>query len=193
MRRWLDGSLTWDAGNWEKGGLTVLAKKTEHHGGEHAVPIVPICPELRSILADAFEPAEPGSTLVVPSAARATANLRTHLERIITKAGHTPWPRLLLDLRASCEIDWVEKSAQDGTERHETTEPAATTRVTVGFSRDRPPGGRAGSTQTRAMDGPAGVNQRQEAANNLRLAREIQGAAQPATHDATHFRPIGSS
>jgi hypothetical protein len=74
-----------------------------------AVRIVPICPELRAILADAFERAEPGSTLVVPSAARATVNLRTHLERIIAKAGHKPWPRLLQNLRASCETDWVEK------------------------------------------------------------------------------------
>jgi integrase len=103
------GSLTWDAINWEKGALTVLAKKTEHHGGDHAVRIVPICPELRAILADAFELAEPGATLVVPSAARASVNLRTHLERIITKAGHKPWPRLLQNLRASCETDWVEK------------------------------------------------------------------------------------
>ena len=45
----------------------------------------------------------------MPSAARASVNLRTHLERIITKAGHTPWPRLLQNLRASCETDWVEK------------------------------------------------------------------------------------
>jgi len=103
------GSLTWDAINWEKGGLTVLAKKTEHHGADHAVRIVPICPELRVILADAFEQAEPGAILVVPSAARASVNFRTHLERIITKAGHKPWPRLLQNLRASCEIDWVER------------------------------------------------------------------------------------
>jgi len=103
------GSLTWDAINWEKGGLTVLAKKTEHHGADHAVRIVPICPELRVILADAFEQAEPGAILVVPSAARASVNFRTHLERIITKAGHKPWPRLLQNLRASCETDWVER------------------------------------------------------------------------------------
>jgi integrase len=103
------GSLTWGSINWEKGRLTVLAKKTEHHGGDHAVRIVPICPELRAILADAFEQAEVGETLVVPSAARASVNLRTHLERIITKAGHKPWPRLLQNLRASCETDWVEK------------------------------------------------------------------------------------
>jgi hypothetical protein len=38
---------------------------------------------------------------------RASVNLRAHLERIITKAGYTPWPRLLQNLRASCETDWV--------------------------------------------------------------------------------------
>jgi hypothetical protein len=94
------------AGRREAG---MLAKKMEHHGGDHAVRIVPICPELRAIFADAFDRVEPGATFVVPSAARASVNLRTHLERIITKAGHTPWPRLLQNLRASCETDWVEK------------------------------------------------------------------------------------
>jgi hypothetical protein len=36
-------------------------------------------------------------------------NLRTHLERIIAKAGHEVWPRLLQNLRASCATDWVER------------------------------------------------------------------------------------
>jgi len=141
----------------------VLAKKTEHHGGDHAVRVVPICPELRAILADAFERAEPGATLVVPMAARKGVNLRTHLERIIRKAGHEPWPRLLQNLRASCETDWVEKYPSHVVAKwlghspkvaaqhylmsrehhfqdvvrgpHETTEPAATTRAAAGSSR----------------------------------------------------------
>ena len=103
------GALTWGDINWEKGRLTVLAKKTEHHGGEHAVRVVPVCPELRTILADAFEQAEAGATLIVPMAARKSVNLRTHMERIIAKAGHQPWPRLFQNLRASCETDWVER------------------------------------------------------------------------------------
>ena len=89
--------------------MTVLAKKTEHHEGEHAVRVVPICPELRTILADAFEQAEAGATLIVPMAARKSVSLRTHQERIIAKAGHEPWPRLFQNLRASCETDWVER------------------------------------------------------------------------------------
>lgn len=103
------GALTWDHINWEKGRLMVLAPKTEHHGGEHAVRVVPICPELRAILAEAFDRAEPGATLVVPMAARPGVNFSTHLRRIILKAGHKPWDRLLQNLRASCETDWVER------------------------------------------------------------------------------------
>lgn len=49
------GELTWGDINWAKGRLTVRAKKTEHHGGDHAARVVPISPELRVILADAFE------------------------------------------------------------------------------------------------------------------------------------------
>ena len=33
------------------------------------------------------------------------ANLRTHLERIIVRAGHKVWPRLFPNLRASCATD----------------------------------------------------------------------------------------
>jgi len=103
------GELTWGDINWEKGRLTVRAKKTEHHGGDHAVRVVPISPELRVILADGFEQAEPGAMEVVSMASRKGVNLRTHLERIIAKAGHEVWPRLFQNLRASCETDWVER------------------------------------------------------------------------------------
>ena len=101
--------MTWDHINWEKGRLMVLAPKTEHHGGEHAVRVVPMCPELRAILAEAFDHADPGATLVVPMAARPGANFSTQLRRIVLKAGHKPWNRLLQNLRASCETDWVER------------------------------------------------------------------------------------
>jgi hypothetical protein len=53
--------------------------------------------------------AEPGAALVVPMVWSTSLNLRTELERIITRAGHEKWPRLFQNLRASCETDWVEK------------------------------------------------------------------------------------
>jgi len=103
------GAVTWADINWEKGRLTVRAKKTEHHGGEHAVRVVPLCPELRAILGEAFDAAAPGTTWVAPMAARKDVNLGTHLRRIVEKAGREAWPRLFQNLRASCATDWVEK------------------------------------------------------------------------------------
>ena len=103
------GGLTWADVNWAKGRLTVRAAKTEHHGADHAVRVVPICPELRALLVEAFEAAEPGATTIVPMAARQRVNLGTYLKRIILKAGHKPWPRIFQNLRASCATDWVER------------------------------------------------------------------------------------
>lgn len=146
----------------------------------------------------------------------AAITLRTHLERIVAKAGHEVWPRLFRNLRASCATDWVERypshvvakwlghspkvaaqhylmsrdhhfedvvsggaklshgtaaggpdgvvacdakcdaiatpqaSAPDEARPHETTEPAATTRVAAGSSeitpipKNRPPAGGRG-------------------------------------------------
>ncbi len=42
-------------------------------------------------------------------ASRKGVNLRTQLDRVIIKAGHEVWPRLLQNLRASCATDWVER------------------------------------------------------------------------------------
>jgi integrase len=103
------GELAWGDMNWAKGRLTVRAMKTEHHGGDHSVRVVPISPELREILADAFEQAEPGAKEIAPMATRKGVNLRMHLERFIAKAGHEVWPRLFQNLRASCATDWVER------------------------------------------------------------------------------------
>ena len=105
------GSLTWGDVNWEKGRLVVRSPKTEHHGGEHAVRVVPIVPDLRAILDDAFHRPDADPLFVVPMAAQrgARANLRTTLEKVILRAGCKPWPRLIQNLRSSCVTDWVQR------------------------------------------------------------------------------------
>lgn len=100
--------LKWGDVNWERGRLTVRSPKTAGHDG-HAVRVVPIAPELRPILQDLFDGAEPGTEAVVPRLRDAGVNLRTGFERIIAKAGVKPWPRLFHNLRASCATDWVER------------------------------------------------------------------------------------
>lgn len=104
------GGLTWGNVDWDHGRLTVRSPKTEHHGHDHAVRFVPISPRLRAILADGFDAAPSGESLVVPMAASTGANLRTMFERIIVRAGCKPWPRLFQNLRASCETDWATRS-----------------------------------------------------------------------------------
>ncbi len=99
--------LTWANIDWLHGRLTVRSPKTDGHEG-HAVRLVPIAPELRAILQDLFDRAEPGTEAVVPRLRSAGMNLRTGFERIITKAGVKPWPRLFHNMRASCATDWVE-------------------------------------------------------------------------------------
>lgn len=93
---------------WDTGRLTVRSPKTARHDG-HAVRLVPICPELRSILAEAYEQAAAGDKLILPRALTGASNLRTTFTKIITRAGHKPWPRLFQNLRASCATDWVER------------------------------------------------------------------------------------
>lgn len=101
-------ALRWGDVNWERGRMMVRSPKTAGHEG-HAVRVVPIAPELRPILQDLFDGAEPGTEAVVPRLRDPGMNLRTTFGKIIAKAGVKPWPRLFHNLRASCATDWVER------------------------------------------------------------------------------------
>jgi len=79
--------------------MTVRSKKTEHHEGK-ASREVPIFSELRPFLEEAWEQAEVGQEYVI-TRYRGNANLRTQLQKIIKRAGVTPWPKLWQNLRAS--------------------------------------------------------------------------------------------
>ncbi len=92
--------LTWADLNWDKGTLLVHSPKTEHHEGQ-ASRLVPLFPMLRNILLEAFEKAEPGATWIITRYRDSNANLRQHFERIILRAGLTPWPKPWHNMRAS--------------------------------------------------------------------------------------------
>jgi integrase len=95
--------LKWTDVNWETGRFTVRAPKTERHAG-HQTRIVPLFPELRAVLMEAFEAAEPGAVYVLPWR-DTTINLRKGLMTIIRRAGLEPWPKLYQNLRASRETE----------------------------------------------------------------------------------------
>src|SRR5207244_4889391 len=66
---------------------------------------VPLFPELRTILAEAFELAPDGAVHVITRYRDTNANLRTQLMRIIRRAGLKPWPKLFHNLRATLETE----------------------------------------------------------------------------------------
>ncbi len=77
--------LRWADVDWSGGRITVHASKTEHHEGK-ATRVIPIFPELRPHLEAVWEQAESGSEYVITRYRDPGQNLRTQLERIISKA-----------------------------------------------------------------------------------------------------------
>jgi integrase len=98
-------ALRWADVDWEQGRFTVRSSKTEHHAGK-ASRVVPIFPELRPYLEECFDPE---AVHVITRYRLSNANLRTHLCRIIAKAGLEPWPKLFNALRSTRETELEEE------------------------------------------------------------------------------------
>ena len=96
-------ALTWADVDWEQGRITVTSAKTKKQG--KAYRVIPLFPELRPLLEQAFEEAEEGALYVITKYRQRNANLRTQFERILKRAGIDPWERLFQNLRASCETE----------------------------------------------------------------------------------------
>lgn len=97
-------TLTWPDVDWERNRFRVASSKTEHLDGG-GVRWVPIFPELRPYLEEAFELAPEGALYVVNRYRDTNNNLRTQLQRIIRRASLKPWPKLFHNLRASRETE----------------------------------------------------------------------------------------
>jgi hypothetical protein len=103
-------SLRWRDIYWDRKQMLVTAPKTEHHEGG-ASRLIPIFPEVRMCLDEAWEQAEEGAEFVIskhrPKSIRNTAgnwegaNLRTTFSRLTKRAGLTLWPRVFQNLRST--------------------------------------------------------------------------------------------
>ena len=112
-------SLEWRHVNFETERIQVPSPKTEGYGGK-ASREIPLFKELRPFLEEAFELAAPGQTHVVGGNHLAkglgvygwvSCNLRTHLLRLLKRAGLEKWPRLFHNMRASFETELLEQFA----------------------------------------------------------------------------------
>ena len=97
-------ALKWGDVDWDRGTIRVTCPKLAHFDGK-GVRVIPLFPELRAHLLDLFGQAEPGTEYVISRHRLGSANLRTQFERILARAGITPWPRLFHNLRASRETE----------------------------------------------------------------------------------------
>jgi len=107
-------SLKWDHVDWEAGRMHVPEPKVEHHPGR-GIRSVPLFPELRDILNQAWANAPDGAVYVVDKPAYReaangpdgwrNANLRTQFHKTLKRAGVQPWARLFHSLRASRQTE----------------------------------------------------------------------------------------
>lgn len=99
--------LKWADVDWEHNRICVHSPKTEHHpGGESR--LIPLFPELRPYLLEAFEQAAEGSEFVISQYRDAKKNFRTRMERIVKRAGLKPWVKLFQNLRSTRETELAE-------------------------------------------------------------------------------------
>ena len=102
-------NLTWKDVLWDKERVRITSPKTEHHEGR-GERWIPLFPELRPFLEEAFDAAPEGAVHVVGEAYRGgDINLRTALHRAIRRAGLKAWPKLFVNLRSSRETELVER------------------------------------------------------------------------------------
>ncbi len=110
-------SLRWQDINWAEERIVVSSPKTEHHPGKES-RVIPLFPELKSVLGEVLEVAPDGAVYVVDERMRKSSqgksgwrncNLRTHFKRIIILAGLKPWERLFHNLRSSRQTELAER------------------------------------------------------------------------------------
>lgn len=74
-----------------------------------ATRIVPLFPEFRALLPSVLAETPEGVEHVTHRHRLGAVNLRTQSQRILTRAGIAPWPRLFQNLRASRESELMKE------------------------------------------------------------------------------------
>ncbi|MCE9607586.1 MAG: site-specific integrase [Planctomycetia bacterium] len=100
-------SLRWADVDWANSRVRVRSPKTEHIEGKES-RMIPLFPELRPFLQEAWEQAAPKAEFVVMSYRSIKQNLGTQFKRIIERAGLEPWPKLFQNLRSTRETELME-------------------------------------------------------------------------------------
>ena len=100
--------LKWSDIHWDAERFTVTSPKTKRYG--KASRVVPIFPELRPFIDEAFSMADEGENWVVPMlSGDADRNLGTTFRKIIGRAGVEVWPKPFQNCRSSRQTELEQK------------------------------------------------------------------------------------
>ena len=97
-------ALKWDDILWDQNKISITVPKLAHLNG-HGSRVIPLFPEVRAVLEEAFELAGEGAAYVITRYRRSNTNLRSQLLRIIKRAGLEPWPKLFQNLRSTRQTE----------------------------------------------------------------------------------------
>jgi integrase len=104
-------ALRWGDVLWDRDRMNVANIKTRRKTGE-AFRVVPLFPELRPYLEDAFAVAAPGQVFVITRWRKRRCSMRKMLQQIAHRAGVKWWPKPFVNMRASCATDLVQRYPQ---------------------------------------------------------------------------------
>jgi integrase len=99
--------FTWSDILWDQKRIRIRDAKRSRPG-KPVIRIVPMFPELRPVLAEAYEKRHDDSIYVCPRARGGRSNLRTQMHRIIKRAGLIPWQRTFQNMRSTRETELAE-------------------------------------------------------------------------------------
>ena len=101
-------ALTWGDVDFEHSRIRIPSPKTAHIPGKDC-RFIPLFPELRRPLLDVFEQTQSGESRVITRYHGGSAcNLRTHMTRIVRRAGLQMWPKPFHNMRASRQTELAE-------------------------------------------------------------------------------------
>ena len=101
-------ALRWGDVLWDRDRMQVPNVKTRRKTGE-AFRVVPLFPELRPYLEDAFAVAAPGQVFVITRWRKRHYSMWKALQQIAHRAGVKLWPKPFINMRASAATDLVQR------------------------------------------------------------------------------------
>jgi integrase len=94
--------LRWSDVLWDQQRLRIPSPKTARYGKSER--IIPLWPKLEKVISDLYHEANEGDERII-ARYKPGQNVATEFSRIVQRSGIEKWPRLIQNLRSSCQND----------------------------------------------------------------------------------------